>query len=432
MARAASARRRVSPAVLEWARARAMLSRADVAKQLNRKTIDASTIEGWERGDGGPSEAQQRRLAEIFRIPERWLHYDEPPRVFDDLGIVDFRTSNQRPLAVLSQNLRGAIEHALAIQTWVAEYRSHERDSPVTLVGAMSERAPAQVVADYLRAALELETLRESASDADEFFKAIRAKLETMGVLVLRMGQVSNKTRWSLDPEEFKGFTLIDEEQLAPVIFINRKDLDAAQLFTLGHELAHLVTGGSGVSNEDIADFDEDKPDIERFCDEVAEALLLPTDTFERAWGSQTRRELDSSHLQQVGTALKVTPLLAGRRAASLHRAQPHDFGRFVASLRRQPKPPKKSGGSPYNSYPSWYGSGLTQLLASAATTGTPSASDALELLGVQFDTALRLAQPKRARARQQEEPEPEQKLPRMDAFPLIALDDSWRSKGRQ
>jgi Zn-dependent peptidase ImmA (M78 family) len=270
-----------------------------VAEKLKRRTIDASTVKGWERGKGQPSVAQVKALADIFRIPERWLYYDEPPRVFDDLGIVDFRTRDRRPLTTLSQNLRSAIEHALAIQAWVAEHRARDQDAPVDLVGAKSDRESARAVADYLRKTVEVERLRESADSADDFFKALRRKLEALGVLVLRMGQVANKTAWSLDPDEFKGFTLIDEDQLAPLIFINRKDLDDAQLFTLGHELAHLVTGGSGVSNEDIENFDEDKPDIERFCDEVAEELIVPATRFEQAWGKKSKG-LDKARVEGV------------------------------------------------------------------------------------------------------------------------------------
>jgi len=68
---------------------------------------------------------------------------------------------------------------------------------------------------------------------------------------------------------------------------------------------------------------------------------------------------------------------------------------------------------------PSWYGAELTRLLASAATTSHPAGSDALELLGVSFDTALRLAQSKR----KAETPA----LPKMRKFPLIEIDEHWR-----
>lgn len=374
-----------------------------------------------------------RSLAEIFRIPERWLNYDEPPRAFDDLGIVDFRTSDQQPLTALTRNLRSAIEHALTIQAWVVDYRVGNKDDPVALVGARSDRESPRAVADYLRSTLDVEGVRQSAKDANDFFSALRRKVEALGVLVLRMGQVANKTAWSLNPEEFKGFTLIDEDHLAPLIFINRKDLNDAQLFTLGHELAHLVTGGSGVSNEDIENFDEDKPDIERFCDAVAEELLVPSAQFEQAWGPKKAKELDPRRIEHVAAALKVPSLLAGRRAVSLERAAPRSFHKFVAALRQQPST-AAGGGTQYTNMPSWYGEDLVRLLASAATTDHPAGSDALELLGVRFDTALKLAQSKQTRSRKSQgksDASPSSELPKMEPFPLIEIDDSWRADRR-
>lgn len=409
--------RTVSPKALEWARQRSRLSHADVAARLKRRTIDAETVEGWERGDGQPSAAQVNALANIFRIPARWLRYDEPPRAFDELGMIDFRTGAGHPLQAISQNLRSTIEHALAIQAWVVEHRAHNNYDPVPLIGAKSAKASPNTVARHLRDELEIERLRASAKSHDDFFKAIRSKLEALGVLVLRMGQVANKTAWSLEPDEFKGFTLIDEDRLAPLIFINRKDLDDAQLFTLGHELAHLVTGGSGVSNEDIDNFDEDKPDIERFCDEVAEELLVPAARFEQVW--EEAKGAKTNRIEDLAAELKVTPLLAGRRAVSFGHSTPRAFHRFVSARRAQATEAKKSGGSPYISMPSWYGAELTRLLASAATTSHPAGSDALELLGVSFDTALRLAQSKR----KAETPA----LPKMRKFPLIEIDEHWR-----
>jgi Zn-dependent peptidase ImmA (M78 family)/transcriptional regulator with XRE-family HTH domain len=413
-----TAKRTVSPRALEWARSRSLFSYADVAEKLHLRTIDASTVESWERGKGQPSAAQVQSLAKIFRIPERWLYYDEPPRAFDDLGIVDFRTSDQRPLTTLTPNLRSAIEHALTIQAWVVDYRAGNEDEPVALVGAKSDRESPSAIADYLRTTLDVEQMRQSAKDADAFFSALRRKVEALGVLVLRMGQVANKTAWSLNPEEFKGFTLIDKDHLAPLIFINRKDLNDAQLFTLGHELAHLVTGGSGVSNEDIENFDEDRPDIERFCDAVAEELLVPSARFEQAWGQKKAKGLDRRRIEHVAAELKVPSLLAGRRAVSLERAAPRSFHKFVTTLREQPST-AASGGTQYTNMPSWYGEDLVRLLASAATTDHPAGSDALELLGVRFDTALKLAQSKQTR--------PISSLPKMEPFPLIEIDDSWR-----
>lgn len=66
----------------------------------------------------------------------------------------------------------------------------------------------------------------------------------------------------------FRGLAIADP--IAPFIVINDQDSRAAWCFTVLHELAHLWLGFTGISG---GTFDRE---IERFCNEVASALLLP------------------------------------------------------------------------------------------------------------------------------------------------------------
>lgn len=418
----------VSPRTLQWARERSLLSLADVAARLRRASITPDTVAGWERGEGAPSSAQVRTLARIFRVPARWLRYDEPPRVFDDLGLIDFRAGADQPLTEPSQNLRSAIEHALAVQAWMVEYREREGYDRVALVGARSSKEPPTKVAKYLRERFEVERLRAEAKDGKELFDKLRARAQDEGVLVLRIGHVANKTTWALDPDEFKGFTLIDDDQLAPLIFVNRKDLDEAQLFTLAHELAHVVTGGAGVSNEDIAEVDEDRPTVERWCDQVAEELLLPAKAFERAWAGA--RGLDSAQVAEIASSLKVTAVVVARRAVTSGHATARALNGYVEAQRRQAaatrakakQKPKKGGPGPKQTLPGRYGQDVVRLMASSAVAGRSSGTEALDLLGVSFKTAKGLAGPELRTSTAGSEPRPEPKR-----YPLVELKNGWR-----
>ncbi len=413
----------VSGRVLEWARKRAALSHEQVAEHLKRKTIDAATVQSWERGESQPSPAQARSLVQLYRIPERWLLLDAPPTQYDNLGIVDFRAPKLGALSEPSLNLRGAIEHALALQAWVVEHRLAAGEAPPAFVAAKSPKQSPRAVARYIDEVFEVTRLRATAKNAGEFFARLRERVEDEGVLVLKMGQVANKTTWPLDPDEFKGFTIIDEERLAPLVFINRKDHEDAQLFTFVYELAHVVTGGSGVSNEDIEDLDVDKPKIEQFCDEVAEQVLVPSDELERVWSAGDR--VKPEQIVAWAANLKVTPLILARRATRSQKLGERQFHKLAARWREAPqRKPGKGGPPPDRTLPSWYGRGLAELLASAACTG---ASDALELLGVKLSVARKIASRSRVTQRPDAAAGEHEELPKLGGFEPVRLDPSWK-----
>lgn len=64
-----------------------------------------------------------------------------------------------------------------------------------------------------------------------------------------------------------------------PIIAINNKDFDRAKVFSLFHEVAHLVRRSSSLC---LIDFDERNDEEEKICDRIAAEVLMPEDSFRR------------------------------------------------------------------------------------------------------------------------------------------------------
>jgi Zn-dependent peptidase ImmA (M78 family) len=143
-----------------------------------------------------------------------------------------------------------------------------DKAEPLEFVGSATIELPATKFAAQMaeRLNFSLAGYRE-AKTPDEAFTYLRETIEASGVYVLLMGNLGSH-HTNIPVEVFRGFALADN--VAPLIVINDQDAKTAWSFTALHELAHLWLGQTGISGTD----DENR--IERYCNDVAGAVLLP------------------------------------------------------------------------------------------------------------------------------------------------------------
>ena len=330
----------LQPDVLRWARQRAGLSENELAKKMQ---VKPERVLEWERS-GEISMAQIGKLAQRTYTPEGYLFLPEPPD--DSLPIADFRTVGDHPLRRPSPNLLDTVYQMQRRQNWMREDLLLDEADPLEFVGCFYDSTDIEEVANGIREVLHLESDWASHnSNWSAALRNLRNRIEEAGVLVFINGIVGNNTHRPLDPDEFRGFALVDE--YAPLIFINNADFTSAQMFTLAHELAHIFVGDEGVSN-----FDALLPSdhaTERFCNSIAAEFLVPHTDLEGLWETIGN---DEEPYQKIAREFKVSVIVAARRAFDLNlidQAAYFDFyDEYLADERRR-KENSKGGGDFWN-----------------------------------------------------------------------------------
>ena len=196
----------LQPEVLRWARERAGFNPSELAGKLH---VKPERVLDWERS-GEISMAQVGRLAHSTYTPEGYLFLDEPPD--DSLPIADFRTVGDRLPTRPSPNLLDTVYQMQRRQDWMREELLIEEADPLEFPGTFNDSMDYEDVADGMREALNLEPGWASDNPTwGDALRFLRDRIEEAGVLVFINGIVGNNTHRRLDPDEFRGFALIDE-----------------------------------------------------------------------------------------------------------------------------------------------------------------------------------------------------------------------------
>jgi len=129
-----------------------------------------------------------------------------------------------------------------------------------------------------------------------------------------------------------------------PVIVLNAKDAVTARLFTLIHELAHVMLHDGG-----ICDLGDD--DVEVYCNAVAGSALVPADLLRQALGASGHRSgttwndaefEDLAHRFTVSPEVIIRRLLdAGLTTQKAYRSKRDEYlKRYAEMVRRKSSAP--------------------------------------------------------------------------------------------
>jgi Zn-dependent peptidase ImmA (M78 family)/DNA-binding XRE family transcriptional regulator len=260
----------MNPRVLQWARERTGLSVSDAAGYVGRSP---ETLAAWEDGSEVPTFRQLEALAKAFKRPVAVFFFPAPP-IEPELAR-EFRTLPEAEIEELDPDTRVALREGRAWQESLRELTNGRNPAQRKIfrdIRASTEQPVEELashVRDYLGVSIEQQ---QSWPNPTLAFKEWRRAVEGAGVFVFKR---------SFSQRTISGFCLHDDE--FPVIMVNNSTAHSRQIFTLFHELAHVlfhvsgVTRGFGGNVNGLAPTDRA---LEVACNQFGAEFLVPDLSF--------------------------------------------------------------------------------------------------------------------------------------------------------
>ena len=366
----------VEPALIDWACDRSGIP----ATQLVEKFRD---LPQWRTGAKQPTSRQLQRFAKATFTPFGELFSDVPPS--DAIPIGDFRVRGGGLSARPSPHLLETIYICQSRQDWYRDYLIANESPVIQWIGSETlERLPEAAAHDFASVAGFAIQSRASARSWGDALRMVRQSIENAGVLVNVNGIVGNNTRRKLDPDEFSGFALADT--YAPVIFVNNADYKAAQMFTLAHEVGHLLLDESGVSRDSVDV--EAAPENENWCDRFAAEVLVPQDDLRTRMRAHSI--VNGDDVRRLARLYKVSSLVILRRLRTANLIRSSDYRRFIAkernryAVRRATQDASHTqGGNFYSTFFQRTGRTFARAVALSTIDGQTTYKDMSRLLGI-------------------------------------------------
>ena len=256
------ARAKINPKMMEWARLHAGFTNGyeeNLPIEIKRR------YEKWENGDTSPTWKQLRNTSQKFNVPTAFFFMEEPPIIDKLPTLINYRKLDldsiyEEKSPELIESIRKS-ERRRSIFIELSEELSEE------LVKFETPNLPQNkiIFSKYIREILDipLET-QKSWYNEKKHYSFLNNWKE---VITNKLGILIFETE-GVDINEMRGLCILHE--LAPIILLNGKDTPNGRIFTLFHELTHLLLGESAICGDDL------DRDIEVFCNSVAGEFLVP------------------------------------------------------------------------------------------------------------------------------------------------------------
>jgi len=291
MARNISLDVEVEPTVLQWAIGTSGWTYPEIIKKLK---INPSTFQHWLTGETHPSLRQLEELSKTVKRPLAAFFLSQPPK--EPPLPKDYRQLPEKEGKFDKKTIL-AIRRARRLQNISKELAENINIPLQSVISYVKQSDDPKKLAERYRKDFGLtEEIQKKMKTPYELFSFLREALEKRNVLVFQIPMLL---------EDARGFTLVD---ISPeVVVANSKDQIEARVFTLLHELGHVLLHESGVSMPERTLFIQRAAPVEKWCNEFASAFLLPESIANVDFTENKDTLIDTLTLSKLSRRYKVS-----------------------------------------------------------------------------------------------------------------------------
>ena len=374
----------IQPSILVWARQSLGLTLEEAATKLRRPPEE---LANWEAGLSRPTYAQLEKLAERYKRPLLTFFLPKPPE--EAPLSTDFRTMDSLVLEELDSSTRLALRRSKALQDSLPTIFGEDNPSQDLRQLRAEDYDTADELVASVRQVLDF-TVEEQAQwkDAYSALSDLRSRIEQNGIFVFQLSLYS-----------VRGFAMYEPNY--PIIGLSSKDAPQGRLFTLLHELCHLLYHDSDLFLNPYTErlLGEHK-ETERICNQFAAHFLLPKEAFEKAITHLSKNGyVREGEIEQLARKFCVGRIVVVRR---LHDLQYVNLSFYLEKQKlyasqysnKFSEPRKSDGGGPghYRSKISQLGKTFLSGVFEQLESGNLPALEASQLIGVKIDNFEKLA----------------------------------------
>ena len=317
-----------------------------------------SKYEAWEKGENSPTWNQLREVSKKYHIPTAFFFMDCPPN-FDNLpNMINYRKLVAD--SIYETNSPNLINNIRKSETRREIYLDllNELNEDILLFKVPKLEHDTKIFSNYIREILDI-----SLSTQKSWYKEVNhynflnkwkeVLNEKLGVLIFETEGVLL--------EEMRALCIFHEK--IPIILLNGKDSVNGRIFSLFHELTHLLLGESAICGDD------ENTQEEIFCNAVAGEFLVPEHDLNISINGVTDL-LSYNSLKKLYNSYGVSEHVILRRLLDANKISRKDYISHINSYEESFSKSSGSGGNYLNNMIKYNGKAYYSVILDAYEVG--------------------------------------------------------------